>query len=99
MTHQHGKDDVVTEPSMGHGRHEHEAVADEHAGHSVDHTGHEEMFRRRFWVCLFLSIPVLFWSEMIQMWLGYSAPTFTWSELIVPVISTIIFIYGGLPFI
>ena len=57
------------------------------------------MFRRRFWVSLLLSVPVLYWSETIQDWLGYTAPEFTGSTLIVPVISTVIFIYGGIPFL
>jgi len=41
-----------------------------HAGHGTDHTGHEQMFRVRFWWCLLLSVPVLLYSGMIQMWLG-----------------------------
>lgn len=32
---------------------------DQHGGHGVDHTGHELLFRNRFWVCLLLTIPVL----------------------------------------
>ncbi|HEY53114.1 MAG TPA: copper-translocating P-type ATPase [Caldilineae bacterium] len=71
---------------------------DGHAGHT-DHTGHEIMFRDRFWLSLLLSIPVLFWSESIQNWLGYSAPTFPGSQFIVPVFASIVFFYGGLPFL
>jgi P-type Cu2+ transporter len=70
----------------------------DHEAH-VDHTGHEEMFRKRFWVCLILSIPVLLYSEPIQQWLGFTMPVFTGSSLIVPIISIIIFIYGGGPFL
>ncbi|HEU4894622.1 MAG TPA: heavy metal translocating P-type ATPase [Acidimicrobiia bacterium] len=76
--------------------HSHDQSAAEHV---VDHSGHEDGFRRRFWVCLFLTFPVLFWSSTIQDWLGYSAPTFTGSVLIVPLLSTVIFVYGGLPFL
>jgi Cu2+-exporting ATPase len=57
------------------------------------------MFRNRFWACLLLSIPVLVYSESIQNWLGYTAPLFPGSQWIVPLFSTIIFIYGGLPFL
>ncbi|MCO6450744.1 MAG: copper-translocating P-type ATPase [Caldilineales bacterium] len=57
------------------------------------------MFRSRFWISLVLSIPVLIWSESIQNWLGYTAPEFPGSWLIVPVLSSIIFFYGGLPFL
>jgi P-type Cu2+ transporter len=44
----------------------------QHAGHGTDHTGHEQMFRVRFWWSLLLSIPVLLYSGMIQMWLGFT---------------------------
>ncbi|MEZ4619358.1 MAG: hypothetical protein R2867_28140 [Caldilineaceae bacterium] len=42
----------------------------------VDHSGHEQMFRRRFWVCLVLSLPVLLYSPTLQAWLGFTMPTF-----------------------
>jgi P-type Cu2+ transporter len=70
-----------------------------HAGHGTDHTGHEQMFRVRFWWSLLLSIPVLVYSEMIQMWLGFSPPSFLLSEWIPFAFSVIIFAYGGIPFI
>ena len=70
-----------------------------HAGHGTDHTGHEQMFRVRFWWSLLLSIPVLVYSEMIQMWLGFTPPSFPFSEWIPFVFSVIIFAYGGVPFL
>jgi Cu2+-exporting ATPase len=76
----------------------HEGHDTRHHAH-VDHTGHEQMFRQRFWVCLVLSIPVLVYSPTIQGWLGFSAPTFPGSEWITPVFSLIVFFYGGLPFL
>jgi Cu2+-exporting ATPase len=74
---------------------------EEHGSHEahVDHSGHEGMFRRKFWVSLVLSIPVLLYSPMIQEWLGFSMPAFPGSEWITPVFATIIFIYGGIPFL
>jgi Cu2+-exporting ATPase len=74
---------------------------DEHAdhGHHVDHTGHEVLFRRKFWVCLVLSIPVLLFSPMLQSWLGFGMPRFTGSDFISPFFSIIVFLYGGLPFL
>ncbi len=71
---------------------------DAHAGHA-DHTGHEIMFRNRFWVCLVLTLPVLFYSHMLQMWFGFSAPSFPGSMWIGPLFALIIFIYGGVPFL
>lgn len=72
-----------------------------HASHTDHggHHGHEEMFRQRFWVCLLLSAPVLGWSQTIQDWFGYEAPVFPGSNLIVPVLATVVFVYGGLPFL
>jgi len=72
---------------------------DKHAGHGTDHTGHEQMFRTRFWGSLLLSIPVLVFSPALQNWLGFSIPTFTGSEWIPFVFSLIILAYGGIPFI
>ena len=69
-----------------------------HAGHGTDHTGHEQLFRVRFWWCLLLSIPVLLYSGMIQMWLGFNPPALPFSEWIPFVFSVIIFAYGGIPF-
>ena len=91
------------EDHMAHAEHDdHRAHAehDDHKGHGAhDHTGHEIMFRNRFWISLALSIPVLIYSPAIQSWLGYTAPEFPGSQLIVPVLSTIIYFYGGLPFL
>jgi P-type Cu2+ transporter len=70
-----------------------------HAGHGVDHSGHEAMFRTRFWWSLLLSIPVLVYSEMIQHWLGFRPPAFPGSEWVPFVFSVVIFAYGGMPFL
>ena len=70
-----------------------------HAAHGVDHTGHELMFRNRFWVCLVLTIPVLLYSHMLQMWFGFTAPTFPGSQWVGPLFAGIIFVYGGVPFL
>jgi Cu2+-exporting ATPase len=84
------------------------ADADEtHAGHGdggghEDHGGHGDhaaMFRDRFWLTLALSLPVVFWSSMIQEWGGYTAPTFPGSSWIQPVLGSVIFVYGGWPFL
>jgi len=63
------------------------------------HEGHEQMFRRRFFVSTLLSIPVLLYSEMLQEWLGFSVPTFPGSEWINPIFAVIVFAYGGIPFL
>ncbi|GAB4424820.1 MAG: heavy metal translocating P-type ATPase [Anaerolineales bacterium] len=57
------------------------------------------MFRIRFWWSLLLSLPVLFYSELIQRFLGYTAPAFPGSEWIPFLFSLVIFGYGGVPFL
>jgi Cu2+-exporting ATPase len=70
-----------------------------HGEHGVDHSGHEQMFKRRFFVSLVLSIPVLLYSEGLQTLVGFTMPTFPGSEWISPVFAIIIFVYGGVPFL
>ncbi|MFC7155165.1 heavy metal translocating P-type ATPase [Halomarina halobia] len=89
----------------------HAAAAHEHArhgahgghgdqgGHGVSHVGHEAMFRRRFFVSLVLSIPVLLYSEGLQALLGFSAPAVPGGEWISPVFAVVVFAYGGVPFL
>jgi len=73
----------------------------EQAGHAahVDHSGHEALFRRRFWVSLVLSVPVLLFSPMIQAWLNFTMPVFPGSNWVSPVFATLVFIFGGVPFL
>jgi Cu2+-exporting ATPase len=66
--------------------------------HGGEHSGHEEMFRKKFWFSLVLSLPVLAFSETVQSWLSYSTPNFPFSSWIAPFFSIIVFIIGGLPF-
>ncbi len=81
--------------------HRQQRRADKHKDHGahIDHSGHEEMFRRRFWVCLVLSLPVLLYSEDVQTWLGFSMPQFAGSQWLTPLFSIAVFAYGGLPFL
>ncbi len=81
--------------------HETHHVAAEHSGHGahVDHTGHALVFRNRFWISLVLTIPVLLYSPMIQMWFGFTMPAFPGSQWIGAGFAIIIFIVGGIPFL
>ncbi len=82
----------------GHGDHAGAGHGGGHGGHG-DHGDHAAVFRERFWLSLVLSVPVVFYSRMIQEWFGYSAPTFPGSGWIAPVLGTVIFLYGGWPFL
>ena len=71
-----------------------------HGGHDHgDHGDHAAMFRERFWVALVLTVPIVVWAESIQEWFNYTAPTFPGSELLAPVLGTVVFAYGGWPFL
>ncbi|WP_427916068.1 heavy metal translocating P-type ATPase [Sinomonas halotolerans] len=65
----------------------------EHAGHSV------AMFRDRFWLTLGLSAVVVLFSHMFWNLFGAMPPMFPGSEWIGPVLGTVIFLYGGAPFL
>ncbi|MGE5252250.1 MAG: copper-translocating P-type ATPase [Bacteroidota bacterium] len=108
MTHEHPAASPMAADS-GSAAHAHETSAPAHAGHEthgaeehaahVDHTGHEDLFRRRFWVSLLLSIPVLLYTPMLQEWFGFTMPAFPGSQWIAPLFAVIVFAYGGVPFI
>ncbi len=57
------------------------------------------MFRDRFALSLFLTIPTLIWGHMLQGALGYAAPSFPASHWIPAVFGTAVFGYGGWPFL
>jgi len=83
----------------GMAHHDHMQMADGHGAHDR-HAGHSvAMFRDKFWLSFALTIPVVFLSDDVQHWLGYTLPSFPGSTLLVPLLGTIIFFYGGLVFI
>lgn len=66
---------------------------DKHAGHNPD------MFKKKFWLSLILTIPVVLYSHTVMDLLNYTMPTFWGSEWIPAVFGIIIFFYGGLVFL
>src|SRR3989339_76782 len=70
---------------------EHEENNGEHEGHS------SEMFKKRFLIVLFLSIPLLLLSPTIQGWLNFSF-LFSGDTLVLFVLASIVVLWGGLPF-
>ena len=87
----------------GHGtdaRHDHggdHGHGDGHGGHG-GHGDHVGMFRRRFWWSLLLSVPVVVTSGMIMDWFGYELD-FPGVEWVGPVVGSVIFFWGGWPFL
>jgi Cu2+-exporting ATPase len=71
---------------------------DDHAGHDK-HAGHDpEMFRRRFWLSLLLTLPIVATSDMVMDWLGYSLD-FPGMSLVGPLLGSFVFGWGGWPFL
>jgi Cu2+-exporting ATPase len=84
-----------------HKQHHGHAADDDHMVHSHgQHAGHSTaMFKDRFWLTLALSVPVVFFSPMFAHLLGYMPPEFPGSAWIPPALGTVIFFYGGMPFL
>jgi Cu2+-exporting ATPase len=87
------------------GRHEH-AGHEMHAGHGAHagHAGHHAHmvadFRRRFWVSLVLTAPVVALSPMIQSVLGLrEMMRFAGDSYVQFAFASVIFFYGGWPFL
>src|SRR5207249_332382 len=72
-----------------------------HAGHHGSHEGHSvEGFRNRFWVSLIITVPILVLSPMLQHWAGLAdSLRFTGDVYVLLVFSSLIFFYGGYPFL
>jgi len=98
--HEHtGHDKTAHQAEAQHRHGVSEASHETHNGAHADHTGHENLFRRKFWVSLILSIPVILYSMGLQMMTGLKMPTFPGSQWIAPVFAVVVFFYGGLPFL
>jgi len=63
------------------------------------HAHHMQMFKRKFWISLALTIPILLLSETIQTWLGLAWLKVPFQQEILLILSAIIYVYGGLPFL
>ena len=81
--------------------HEHEHSAHhshETEGHNAHAGHHVEMFRRRFWLSLLLTLPLVATSHMVMDWFGYTLD-FPGIDLVGPVLGTFVFLWGGWPFL
>jgi Cu2+-exporting ATPase len=62
------------------------------------HMMHTGMFKRRFFVCLALTLPVLVLSQAIQTWFHYSL-SIPFQSYILLGLAVVIYVYGGWPFL
>ncbi len=96
--HDHGAmshDHAAPHEDTGHGGHEDHAGHGGHGGHG-DHVG---QFRRLFWIMLLLAVPVVGFSTMFSMILGYPLPDAAWVAWVSPALGTVMYVWGGAPFL
>ncbi|WP_077330027.1 heavy metal translocating P-type ATPase [Virgibacillus siamensis] len=103
--HSHGGHAEHNTKTHDHDQHNHQEH--NHQGHNHgDHGGHNHHdhgdmvndFKKRFYISLIVTIPVLILSPMIQQFIGVDW-RFTNDQYILFALSTFIFFYGGWPFI
>lgn len=90
MGHNHG--DIANSKQMDHSMH----MDHEHVG--MDHSMHMGNFKQKFWLSLILAIPIILFSPMMGMEFPFQV-TFPGSDWLVLILATILFIYGGQPFL
>lgn len=105
MPHDHSKHEEAHQHTQGKpaaaATHAHDS---KHKSHGHDHHSHHEHmvadFKRRFWISLALTIPIVALSEMIQTWLGLrDVLAFGGDRYVAFALSTLVFFYGGWPFL
>lgn len=88
---------------MDHGHMNHADMDHSQMKHGAGHGDHDHGamiadFLRRFWICLILSVPVVAFSMMFQELVGYQLEV-PYREPLVVVLASVIYIYGGWPFL
>lgn len=98
--HKHTHTTHQSKDTMDHSKHSHKSTKG--AGPHRDHGNHHEMmiedFKRRFFISLIVSIPILLLSPMIQEWTNINI-VFKGSGYVLLALSTFIYFYGGWPFL
>ncbi|MCF8232941.1 MAG: copper-translocating P-type ATPase [Bacteroidales bacterium] len=100
--HKHQGNNHSNNHQHDHEEHNHSAHKHDHGSH--DHSDHHEMmikdFKKRFWISLVITLPVLALSPMIQDLLGFEfALTKGVDHYILLLLSTFIYFFGGWPFL
>ena len=97
MDHEH-----MNHKNMNHGQMDHGNMNHDHMDHGsmggMDHSMHMGNFKQKFWLSLILAIPIILFSPMMGMEFPFQI-TFPGSEWVVLVLATILFVYGGQPFL
>jgi Cu2+-exporting ATPase len=97
MENHHGHHHMPKEVPMPEDHHPTKQM-DEHQGHDKHAGHHTEDFLKRFWICMALTVPVLLLSPMIQQMAGFDF-AFSGDKYVLLILSTVIYFYGGWPFL
>ncbi len=111
--HDHSEHDHAQQQSAGHDHAKHDHSQHQHAGHDHGKKGHDEHhghhdhhahmvadFRKRFWISLVITIPILLLSPLIASFLGIEqAVSFPGQIYVLFILASAVFFYGGYPFL
>ncbi|MDM8212453.1 heavy metal translocating P-type ATPase [Enterococcus hirae] len=97
MDHSNHSGDMKNMEGMDHGSH---GGHGDHPGEmgGMDHSMHMGNFKQKFWLSLILAIPIIILSPMMGIHLPFQF-TFPGSNWVVLILATVLFIYGGQPFL
>lgn len=103
MEHEHHNHQSETHEEHKHNQHHNHSnhSHNHHEGHdhgAMDHSAHGGDFKKKFFVSLFLGIPIILIAPMMGIELPFQF-TFPGSEWVVLILGTILFFYGGMPFL
>lgn len=103
MEHEHHNHQSETHEEHKHNQHHNHSnhSHNHHEGHdhgAMDHSAHGGDFKKKFFVSLFLGIPIILMAPMMGIELPFQF-TFPGSEWVVLILGTILFFYGGMPFL
>ncbi|MFD1020337.1 heavy metal translocating P-type ATPase [Thalassobacillus hwangdonensis] len=96
--HHHDHGDHEDHEDHGHDHSDHDHSGHDHSHHGHDHGDMLNDFKKRFYISLILTIPILILSPMIQDFIGVDW-RFPYDMYILFGLSTIVFFYGGWPFL
>lgn len=101
-SHHHSSNEHAEKPDDQHKEHDHSKAHEHHSQSGHDHHEHHghmiQDFRKRFWISVLLSLPILVLAPMIQELIGYEF-RFEGDRYVQLAISSIIFFFGGWPFL
>ena len=85
---------------MEHSHHQHSEHSNHSGGHHDHHAHMIADFKKRFWISLILTVPILLLSPMIQRLINLeNILSFEGSKYILFLFSSVVFFYGGYPFL